>query len=68
MNTEVRPLVLEDGVDTVLTLVGSSQQYLLTAVDIQSTGVLYEFVDASLGPRRVFRPWASVGTISQAVT
>lgn len=67
MATEIKPLVFEDGVDIEIRFPGSSTVTVATAIDFHEGGVMYEHFDTNFNQtRRVFRPWATISSITQA--
>lgn len=63
--TEFKPMVFVEGVSTTVTTTNGAA-LTATALDIQKSGVMIDYLDNSV-PKRVFRPWSSVASITQNI-
>lgn len=65
--TEFKPMSFEDGANTEIRVGGFT--YMTTSLDLQDGGVLFDYTDVNppFAQRRVFIPWANVGSVSQPI-
>lgn len=63
--TQFKPLNLQEGVEAVVTTT-SGYLYTATSLDIQSIGVMVDYLDNS-APKRSLVPWSRVAAITQNI-